>query len=110
MALACKTSMPSVLACAERYASISTPYRLAGAPSTSALKAAPSPTHRSTAENSDEKLRCLLSRFASATGKGKKPNLVFPLTCTAYLSWLKGVLLERIAKLTLNRKSVGRKD
>lgn len=47
------------------------------------LKATPSPTQGSIAEDWDENTKQLLSRLPSDTDRGKKPNLVFPWTCTA---------------------------
>jgi hypothetical protein len=69
--------MSRALACSVRYASISIPYRRACIPSTRWTNAAPSPTHGSSAENS-EPTRHFLRRLASRTGNGKNPSLVFP--------------------------------
>src|SRR5438445_5310495 len=69
--------MPRALACSVRYASISIPYGRACIPSTRWTNATPSPTHGSSAENS-EPTRHFLRRLASATGNGKNPSLVFP--------------------------------
>src|ERR1700756_4126235 len=66
------------LACANRCASISIPYRNALLDSRSVAKAAPSPTQGSSVENCSGKLSHFLSRAASDGGRGKKPSLACP--------------------------------
>src|SRR5579872_2714356 len=78
MVFAWSVSTPRLLACAERLASISIPYRLAGDPCSSTVNATPSPTHGSTAENSGANVRQFLRRAASGVGSGKKPSFFLP--------------------------------